>query len=395
MFSSHHAVSVVNAILPNGSAQSVVAHLVKDTDNVALVWKARGTLLHDAWWKRFAPPIGPTKTLMSMLVPTAEAPALVNGIVDSARLHQQATGAVFSTPCDAAYLGSAFRALPVAPRAGATGHDLRSKLSAIFCVVGPQLSDRIARAAINAGAHGPIVYNSEGRGLRDRLGWLRITKQRHKEVLLVLADDADVEEIFDAMAKAGNLHLPGRGFMYRLGIDKGLFNLPSRVSNHHYPANMQQIINALDHVTGHTHWRADSARDVGQGRSVGLAVPEPTDGLTNQVCLSALVQRSQSQALIDLLLDAGAPGLNLSYARTIQGRPENEEEAAVGGARISEEYVMLRCITPQATAASICAQVDETADSLGVTDLGLFAMPVPRVATYVPGVGDYRREQAA
>lgn len=395
MFESHHTVSVVTAILPNASAQSVVDDLVTNSGNVALIWKARGTLLHEAWWKRLAPPIGPTKTMLKMLVPTTGAESLVNGIVDGARLHQQATGAVFSTACDAAYLGSAFRALPVAPPDGAAGHDLRSKLSAIFCVVGPQLSDRIARAAINAGAHGPIVYNSEGRGLRDRLGWLRITKQRNKEVLLVLADDGDAEEIFDAMSKAGNLHLPGRGFMYRLGIDQGLFNLPSRISHHRYSADMQQIINALDHVTGHTHWRADTPRAVGQGRSAGVAVPEPANELKDQVCLSALVQRGQSQALIDLLLDAGAPGLSLSYARTVRGGRGAEAETAVGGARISEEYAMLRCITPQAIAAGICAQVEASAESIGVTDLGLFAVPVPRVATYVPGARDYRRNRAA
>ena len=48
-----------------------------------------------------------------------------------------------------------------------TEHGLSDTLSVIYCIVAHNLSDRVSRAAVNAGGHGPIVFYSEGRGLRD------------------------------------------------------------------------------------------------------------------------------------------------------------------------------------------------------------------------------------
>ena len=265
MFSSKHQISLITAVLPTASASSVIENFNLDETISALVSKARGTLLQEHWWKSWVPPISPSKTMFQMVVPTHDVDRIISTVIAEGRLDMQASGAVFSTPCDSAYVGSDFHGLHGEKNmdAATSTHQLSENLSAIYCSVGHQLSDHIAKAAINAGAHGPIVYYAEGRGLRDRLGWLRITKDSEQEVLMVIADDADVEVIFDAMAKAGEFHLPGRGFMYRLAIDKGMFNLPGRVSNHHYPANTQQIINAIDHLTGHTHWRDQSVFEVG------------------------------------------------------------------------------------------------------------------------------------
>ena len=153
------------------------------------------------------------KTMVPLLAPTDEVPHLVSTIVERARLHQQATGAVFSTPCDHAYFGSEFNVWPSRDDtpAAKSAHNLTENLNIIYCTVGHKLSDRVSKAAISAGAHGPIVYYGEGRGLRDRLGWLRITKEHEQEVLMVIADESDADQVFDAMAKAGELHLPGRG----------------------------------------------------------------------------------------------------------------------------------------------------------------------------------------
>ena len=394
MFTQDHAVSMVTAVLPSTSVDAVSAEVLRDPGSSALVWKARGTLLRESWFKKFLPPISPAKTMMQLLVPNSEVASLVSRIVERGRLHQQATGAVFSTPCEHAYFGSAFHAWPERDGDGLSenSHSMTENLNIIYCIVGHHLSDRVSKAAIAAGAHGPIVYYSEGRGLRDRLGWLRITKEHEQEVLMVIADEGDADEVFDAMAKAGEFHLPGRGFMYRMIIDRGMFHLPSVVSHHHYDANMQQIINAIDHLSGHTHWRDQSVFDVGgQGRGVGLEDLAAERQLKDQVCLSAIATRDDCPALIDMLLDAGAPGLNFTYARFTAC----ESSTGVAGTRLNEEYGMLRCITSQSVASAICESVESDAESKGLHDLGIITNEVPSVATYLPGKKDFRKTRDA
>ncbi len=389
MFRNDSPSSMITTMLPPASANRVIEAITARPGTSLLSWTARGTVLHDHWLKRWFPPVSPARTALSAIVPEAEAAALVDEIVEVGRLHQQATGAVYSVPAEHTFFGADFHRWPgssqSAPAKAAAGN-----LGIIHCIVDHRLSDRVARAAIAAGAHGPIVYYCEGRGLRDRLGWLRITKEHEKEVLTVIADPGDVEDVFEAMAVAGQLHLPGRGFMYRLNVDRGLFNLPSRFSHHHYPANMQQIINAIDHLAGHTHWRDQSAADIGGGgRSAGLGIRMRASTLEDQRCLTGIVNRDQLQVLMDLLLDAGAPGLNVNYARFV-ARDDDGSEEQLYGARINQEYGLLRCVTDVERAAHLARVIEEGAAQAGVSDFCATVTEAPRVATYLPGATDFR-----
>lgn len=391
VFKDELTYSLVTAVLPAPSRSRVVDALSNEAGTSPLLWDARGTLLHDHWLKRYFPPISPAKSMLQLLVPNEAVELVENTIVESSRLHQQSTGAVFSTPCDHAYFGSEFSAWQSEQRrstGGATA--LSEKLCAIYCIVAPNNSERVAKAAIRAGTHGPVVYYSEGRGLRDRLGWLRITKEHDKEVLLVVTEEDDADMVFDSMAKAGELHLPGRGFMYSMQIDKGVFNLPSRVSHHHYEANMHQIINAIDHLSGHTHWRDQTAFDAGQGRGVGLNIETSARQLPDQVVLSAIIPRSLDQGIIDIMLDAGAPGLNISHARFAAEADSADSVQATG---LNEEYTLLRCITAARMAQSICEIVDDQAEAQGLSNLCMYVNRAPRVATYIPGTVDYREKE--
>ena len=209
--------------------------------------------------------------------------------------------------------------------------------------------------------------------------------------MMVLADNSDIEEILTAMEKAGEFHLPGRGFMYRLPIDKGMFNLPSRIANPHYPANTQQIIHAIDHLTGHTHWRDQAVFNVGgQGKGTGLKfLQQNKEALTNQVCFSTVVNRDQSQDFMDLMLDAGAPGLNVSYSRFVA---MGDEDYELAHANVNQEYATIRCITNQTTADSITEVIETNAEKKDIKDLCVLAHAVPRIAKYVPGKKDFREK---
>lgn len=389
MFKQDHSLTTVNTVLPARAAHVVARELTSDKDTNALSWKARGTLLQEHWLKRWLPAISPEKTMLQMIVPDSAVDQIVNTVVHVGKLNYQATGAVISTPHDHAFLGPEFPAWPGEETAHGDSHKLSSDLCLIFCIVNHAYSEKMSKAAVNVGAHGPIVYYCEGRGLRDRLGWLRITKEHEKEVLMVIADRSEGEQIFNAMAKAGELHLPGRGFMFQVAIDKGMFNIPSRVTNLHHDASMQQIINAIDHIQGHTHWRDQSVFEVGQGRGAGIElVPEMQDQ-TAKTCLTTIVRRSQMQTMMDLLLDHGVPGLNFSFAKFIDVEEDD------GNAHISEEYAVIRSITDESLCQTVCAAIEGNAETLGLHDLCATVDAVDRIATYVPGHIDFRNNDAA
>ena len=382
--------SIVTAILPNATSTRVAKALVADAGTMPLSWRARGTLLRDHWWARWMPPIGPAKSMLQFVVHNDEVDRIQTTIIANSRLHQQATGAVFSTHCDNAYFGADFHARPTTTHHASSGadHGWSEDLSVICCIVGQAYSERVSRAAVNAGAHGPVIYFSEGRGLRDRIGWLRITKEHDQEVLLVLADEGQAGDVFAAMAKAGELDKPGRGIMYRMNVDKGMFNLPSRFSKHRHPASMRQIIHAIDQLAGHQHWRDQGAYDIGNsGRGTGLAnFTDNRSVLENRQRLTAIAPREQLQTLTDMVLDAGAPGVNMTFAHFIE--PASGDDAA--SARINDEYVVMRSILEPQVMDDVYAAVSEGAAANGVTDLCLLSNAVPQMATYVPGRIDYR-----
>ncbi|MEM6818734.1 MAG: hypothetical protein AAF578_08075 [Pseudomonadota bacterium] len=378
--------SEVTAILPLASVDRVLDTALAPDGSAAMVWQARTTLLGEHWWQRFLPPISPAKSILQFIVPSNEAPSLVSTVVEKARLHQQATGAVFSTACDELAVGEDTALWPELPEdtTSVGAHELTENLNVILCTVGHHLSARVSKAAIEAGAHGPVVYYAEGRGLRDRLGWLRITKVHEKEVLMVIAEEDSADRIFDAMAKAGELHLPGRGFMYRMILDRGLFHLASRVSSNVYRANMQQIIHAIDHLNGHTHWRDQGLHGVGNsGLAVGIenvTMRQPT--LFGQKRLSVIVPREQAEMVMDILLDAGAPGLSVTYGQMMRNTTDGERD--------HRERALLHCVTNETVAKSVAAAVPTRAKEAGIMDIVLFEQRIPSVACYIPGKKDYR-----
>ena len=395
MFKKNHALATVTAVIPTNQAEDVVRRVVEKEQLNIHLWKARGTLLHSNWVRRLFPPISPGKTVMETLVPVERVDDVMNTIVMESKLHLQAVGAIYARTYDFAHMGSKFK-LPSSAKQSQESeysHNQGKNLGIIYCIVTHQIADKISKAAINAGAHGPIVYFSEGRGLRDRLGWLRVTKEAEKEVLQVIADEDDVEEIFDAMAKAGELHLPGRGFMFRVEIEKGMFNLPSRVTHHHFEASMHQIINAIDHLSGHTHWRDQTAFDVGgQGRGTGVAfLKDLAPKIENQQCISTIVRRDQAQPLMDLMLDAGAPGVNIHYTRFTSPHDQVDEH----GVQIMDEYAIMNAITSEEKAAFVCKTIEFFAEKEGIDDFCVFGSKVPQVATYVYQGKNQRKKKAA
>ena len=387
--------STITAILPEAYIQQTLDALKQEGHNI-VHWPARGTLKDNRWYRGLFPAISPEKGVIRILVPNSEIEQAMQIIVEKGNLHRQGTGAVFSVPCDEVHIGGHFNsscdASDITDAANNTA--LKENLDIIQCIVEKSQTEQISNAAIAAGAHGPIVHYCEGRGLRDRLGWLRITKQAEKEVLTVIVENADADNVFHAMANAGDLDLPGRGFMYQMPVNKGLFNLPSHFDAHRHNANMQQVIGAIDHLMGHDDWRDQSVFEIGGSvKTAGLGFLKKSRAqrtLENQVCLTAMVDREHAEQLMDMMLDSGAPGLNTSYCQRITADTESFHDKV----KLVSEYGIINCIIDDNKAHEILAQVKIKAEQEGIENLCLFLQPIPKVITYIHHPQEEKRRNA-
>ena len=386
-FVQHNNVSVVSAILPQQRAAAVVESVFAAGDRDALLINARGTLMRDRWYQALLPMMSPEKEFVQFLVPDREVTHIIEAIVSAGELHLPGSGAVFAVPCThlscsedfALWSNAAWESDPLD-----RSRNLRENLTAIFCIVQADQTDQIARAAMNTGAHGPVVYYCEGRGLRDRLGWLRITKKTHKEMLLVIVDNADAVIVTEAMIDAGDIDLPGRGFLFRVPIQTGLVNIGSTFGSQRYAANMQQIIAAIDELKGSAQWRDQRVNQlIGTGKSAGLSLfgkVRERCYLSGQCILSIIVGRKHAETIVDAALAGGAPGANFSYAKLI----EAESRSGPRGVRLNRERAIVRVILAEERLTSVVIAIQAACAEHAISEVCHYSQPVTRAITYVP-----------
>ena len=126
----------------------------------------------------------------------------------------------------------------------------------------------------------------------------------------------------------------------------------------------------------------------GEGKGAGLSflAQQATAAKDKQVCVSMIAQEAASDTAINMLLESGAPGVNVSQVRFAAADVQN----SVAGGRLKIEYSLLRCVVPESTANKMTHAVVDAATAIGMLDTCIFSQPVADVATYVPGVRDYR-----
>lgn len=390
-FVSNKNVSVVTAILPQQVASQVVEDVFKQGEQNALLVNARGTLMRDRWYQALIPMVAPEREYIQFLVPDAEVDHMMEAIVASGSLHLPGAGAVFAVPCDDVVHTEGFRLWSGSSWESDSFNAstvLKENLTAIFCIVQKDQTESVSRAAMQSGAHGPIVFYCEGRGLRDRLGWLKITKKRDKEVVLVIVDNADAIAVTEAMVDAGDIDLPGRGFLFRMPVQKGVVNIGSTFGRHRHAANMQQIIGAIDELKGDSSWRDQRVNElVGTGQSAGLnlfAKVRERVYLKGQCNLTCIVGRKDSEALLDAALQAGAPGANVSYAKFF----EVDDRATAGGVRYRRERAIIRFVLPEVRLRGVIERVQAVCAERDILEVCLFSMPVTRAITFIADPSD-------
>jgi len=92
----------------------------------------------------------------------------------------------------------------------------------IMCVVQRGHADKVAKAAVHAGAKGATIFFARGMGARDQLGLLGLAIVPEKESILIVCREGETQAIFDAMVEAGHLHTPGMGIAITLPIHESV-----------------------------------------------------------------------------------------------------------------------------------------------------------------------------
>lgn len=102
----------------------------------------------------------------------------------------------------------------------------------LTCVVKHGMSDTLLKAARDVGAiTGAISYHARGHGARERLGLLGIAIEAEKEVISLLVSLEQQDTVFEALHLAGNLDIPGNGYIYCTPLEKIATYIPRDMMN--------------------------------------------------------------------------------------------------------------------------------------------------------------------
>ncbi|WCL48504.1 P-II family nitrogen regulator [Leptospira sp. GIMC2001] len=133
-------------------------------------------------------------------------------------------------------------------------------LTGIFCILQRGLGEPVSKLILENGIGVPTITYGTGTGLRDKLGLLKITIPREKDILKLVVNSSDVEHVIEFIIEAAKLDSPGRGFIYEFPIRKGLINTRVSLDGSKQAANIDQIIAAVDKMYGGMDWRRRSSQ---------------------------------------------------------------------------------------------------------------------------------------
>jgi nitrogen regulatory protein P-II 1 len=106
---------------------------------------------------------------------------------------------------------------------GAKGVRHLTDLRLITCVVERGMADGVVKAAMKAGAPAATICFARGSGIRERLTLLlKIAISPEKEVIDIVASAQQADTIFEAMAEAAEIDLPGKGIIWMIPILKAV-----------------------------------------------------------------------------------------------------------------------------------------------------------------------------
>jgi hypothetical protein len=217
------------------------------------------------------------------------------------------------------------------------------------------------------GAAVPTITYGIGMGIRDRLGLLRIAIPADKEVFNLIVPAWSEEAVFEAMIAAGRLDLPGRGFVSSFPVRHALMNTKISSDRSRYAAaSIEQIIAAMDKLTGATQWRAEHVaffgprRQVFRGRDLHIICNEGT-----------------GVALVKAAMQVGAAGATIEKLKLLP-RPEAQ------GRQPSPARELCRLMVSEAARPIILQAIEDAGALNDNVEAMLYHGEVLKAFTYVP-----------
>ena len=90
------------------------------------------------------------------------------------------------------------------------------KYKLLITIVKKGKACKIVEASKNAGAEGGTTFFGKGTGINEPKSFLGIPVEAEKEVVLSLVQEEKLDDVLDAVKKAGNLNKPGTGIGFVL-----------------------------------------------------------------------------------------------------------------------------------------------------------------------------------
>ena len=194
-------------------------------------------------------------------VPSKYGEGVMSRIIETTDLQMGGRGCIFETPvCFHRPEDISFDIEKLERLCGGVEKIPREDHTLLSCIVPRGLGDSLARAVLERGVCVPIVFFGTGVGIRDRLGLMRITVPVEKEVIWFIVPRTDSNHLEKTIIAKARLDVPGQGFLYKFFIRAPVVNLRVRYGKRIHAATMEQVIAALDEVSGSSEWRRFGSR---------------------------------------------------------------------------------------------------------------------------------------
>lgn len=93
-------------------------------------------------------------------------------------------------------------------------------MEAIICIIERGKADAVVKEAVKAGATGATIFYGRGGGEQTFSFFHSLNVAPSKEVIIILAEDAEVDNIFNAVAEAAKVQEKGKGIVFTLPVGR-------------------------------------------------------------------------------------------------------------------------------------------------------------------------------
>jgi hypothetical protein len=293
---------------------------------------ARRTMLRERTAIRGSTPISQELVdIVRFTVPAASANTTVAALTELLRFGEPGRGSIVQRHVTLEGLSVATPSIRNLRAAGAARR--LTGLAGLCCIVPRGDGTEIARVLLETGLGAPVVAYGRGVGSREKLGLIRVTIPAEKELVTLMLNRHDVEEAFGLVTDVMKLgRRPGAGFCYWYPLGSGILDTKIWIGRQPHVASMEQVISAIDVLTGDTTWRRKFGDlTASEGKPMKLAI------------CSIHGPERETEPTVRAALAAGAGGATRSLAR----RERTDGTARTASAHEVTDIIMVKSALPK------------------------------------------------